>query len=309
MKIAIIGTGGVGGYYGGLLARTGEDVTFVARGEQYQALKQNGLSVRSVDSDFKISPVKVIDSVTDLESPDLILITTKTYDRDNVAQQLSRVVKDSSTIIISLQNGIDNDLQIKKLLPVAKIYPGLTYIISARTAPAVIEQTAGPRTILFGERNNPENTELKIIEGVMRKAGIRASACADIDRELWTKFLWITTFAGMTALCRSSIGLIVKDEAAFALYIKCLDEGISVARAEGFIFSAEDRQKIIDKSEQYKNVGSDSKSSLLIDMENKRSTEIEALNGAIVRLAIKHGLQVPVHEAIYNSVRISSLAY
>ncbi len=119
------------------------------------------------------------------------------------------------------------------------------------------------------------------------------TAAPDIERELWHKFLWITTFAGMTALCRSPIGPIVNDDGAFALYLRCLDEGIAVARKAGVAVSDAERAALIEKSEHYRHTGTHAKSSLLVDIEHKRRTEIEALSGALVRLAKALGIAVP----------------
>lgn len=308
MKFFIVGAGGIGGYFGGLLAASGEDVTFVARGEHYEALVRCGLTLRAVDKTFVNLPVKVISSAAEIEHPDVVFIATKTYDRDAVAEVLrSRV--DPSTILIPIQNGIDNDLRVKSLVPEAQVFPGLAYIISERVSPGVIEQTAGPRTLFFGERRVGENRRLKEIEAVMRRAGILATASTDIERELWTKFLWIVTFAGMTSLCRCEIGLIVNNPQAFELYVRCLDEAIAVARRLGVDVGDHDRHKIIEKSEHYRHTGSHAKSSMLIDLEHRRRTEIDALNGTLVQLAASAGVKTPLHEAITTAVRLASESY
>jgi 2-dehydropantoate 2-reductase len=305
MKIAIIGTGGVGGYFGGLLARAGEQVTFVARGEHFAKMRESGLTVKNVEGDFHLEHVNVVDSISKLERPDLVLITTKTYDRDSAARDLIQVVG-PETIVIPIQNGIDNDVRVREILTVPQVYTGLAYIISARTAPGIIEQTAGPRTIIFGDRTNPSNPKLKQVESVMKSAGIRATFAEDIDRELWLKFLWITTFAGMTSMCRSPIGRIVNDPEAFRFYLACLDEALAVAQALKLKVGPADREEIVRKSEHYQHTGSQAKSSMLIDIENGRPTEIEALNGTLVRMAREAGVSVPHHEAIYHSVRLST---
>lgn len=170
MKIAIIGVGAVGGFFGGLLAKANNDVTFIARGEQYVALKNNGLSVSSTDGDYVVNPVKVVDKVSKLEKVDLILICTKTYHRDEIARQIIEIAKDD-TIIIPLQNGIDNDLRIKEICKIGKCYPGLVYLIASRTQPGMILQTAGPKMIFFGKRGSEPNEELKEIEKIFRASG------------------------------------------------------------------------------------------------------------------------------------------
>lgn len=314
MRFAVIGVGGVGGYFGGLLARSGNEVVFVARGEQYEALSSRGLEVKSVDGTFKVSPVRVYDSVEALAAAkgrshfDVILVATKTYDRDHVADALGPVVT-PETVVLPLLNGIDNDLQMKARMPECQIHPGLCYIISARVSPGVIEQSAGPRTLFFGDRTGAENPRLKKLESVLRNAGILATASSEIQEELWRKFLWITAFAGMTSLCRSSIGTIVNDRRGFQLLTQCLDEGIAVALACGVAIDQGERAAILQKAEAYRQTGSHAKSSMLVDLEHLRPTEIEALNGTLVRLAREHGLTAPLHEIIYEAVRLGALEY
>ena len=308
MKFAIIGVGGVGGFFGGLLARAGNNVTFVARGEQFDALRKQGLTVNTVEGNFTIERVNVVDTVAQLRSPDVVLITTKTYDLDGVADQLAEVIE-PETIVIPVQNGIDNDLRLKARLPDARVHPGLAYIISTRTAPGLVEQTAGPRTIFFGDRRKVPNAQLQKLEELMRKAGILATCSPDIELELWTKFLWITTFGGTTAVCRSAIGPIVNDPEAFEWYVRCLDEGIAVAQAHGVPIDDEARAKIIEKSEHYRHTGTHAKSSLLVDLEHKRPTEIESLNGALRRLARKVNVPTPINESIYYAVKLAEHYY
>ena len=303
MKIAVIGVGGVGGYFGGLLARSGAEVTFVARGEHRAALLATGLSLATVEGSYQISPVSVVDAVAKLSEPDIILLCTKTYDLETVATEIARIAT-AKTAIIPLLNGIDNDLRIQEIIPHAKVYAGLCYIISARTAPGRVEQTAGPRTIFFGERGQEPDHRLRTLESMMKSAGILATASQQIEKELWSKYVWITAFAGMTALCRSSIGPIVNDPECFNLYIRCLDEAIAVAHASGIRFSDSERAKMIQRCEDYRLTGTHAKSSLLVDIESHRRTEIESLNGTLVRIAAQHGVAVPIHETIYQGIKL-----
>ena len=307
MKIAVIGVGGVGGYFGGCLARAGVEVTFVARARQCEALRQRGLEIQSTDGTFTVSHPRVVDSPARLIAPEVVLLATKAYDLESVSEQLAGV-SSRDTVIISLQNGIDNDLRIKRLILRAQVHPGVVYVISTKAAPTLIRQTAGPRTILFGDRQGRYNSALTKLESLLRQAGIQATASTDIVKEIWSKFLWITTFAGMTALCRSPIGPIVNDAEAFELYEKCLDEGLTVAAAEGVGLDTSTRANILEKSKAYRETGFNAKSSLLVDIENGRQTEIESLNGTLVRLARKHGVRVPIHEIITKAISLAMAA-
>ncbi len=304
MKILIAGTGGVGGFYGCLLAKYGHDVTFVARGNHYKEIKQSGLHVKSLVADFAIKPAQVISSISEAAAPDLILLCVKSYDNEKVGKDLSYIVQ-KNTIIISLQNGIDNDEIIQKHLNIGIVVPGIAYIISEKKAPGFIEQTAGPRTIIFGRRDKKYQEELNTVVKIMRDAGIEATNSLEIEKELWIKFLWIITFAGMTSLFRSSIGPIVSDPETMSIYTSCLDEAFSVATALKINVGKEDYNAIIKKSDKYRELGSNSKSSMLIDIENNRQTEVESLHGKLCKLAKEAGVAVPINEIIYHAVRFT----
>jgi len=299
MKIAIVGTGGIGGYFGSLLAKANLDVTFVARGENYETLKENGLTVKSVVGDFEIKPVQVVERISEIVNPDLIIFSVKTYDTETVAKELSSVVN-PETIILTFQNGVDNDIQIKKIIKEAQVYPGVAYVITAKTKPGIIEQTGGLRKLVFGDRQNPNNSHLKEIEKVMRDAGIDATLSDDITRDIWKKFLFICPFAGMTALHRKTIGEILSNDETREQYKDCLKEAILVARAKNVTVSENAFEEVMTTS---KNTASASKSSLLLDIENNRRNEIETLNGALVGFAKELGVSVPVNDLIYKAIK------
>jgi 2-dehydropantoate 2-reductase len=298
MKIYIVGVGGIGGYFGGILAKSENDVTFVARGENYQAMKNNGLLVKSVTGNFEIRPVQVIEKISEIVNPGLIIFSVKAYDTEKAAEELSAVVN-KDTIIITFQNGVDNDGRIKKIIPSAKVYPGVAYVISAKTKPGVIEQTGGLRKLIFGDRQNPNNPKLKEIETLMKNAGINAVFSDDIEREIWNKFMYICPFSSLTALHRKTIGDILSNPNTKKQYEDCLKEAISVAKAMGIKISDNAFSEIMKISE---NTAPESKSSLLIDIENNRPNEIETLNGTLVKLARELNINVPVNELIYNSI-------
>lgn len=299
MKIYIVGVGGVGGYFGGLLAKGGCDVTFVARGEQFKALKENGLRVRSVIENFNIKQVQVIQNVSEIYSPDLILVTVKTYDTELVAKELSRVVN-PHTVIITFQNGVENDLELKKYIKNALIFPGVAYVISKRAEPGIIEQTGGLCKLVFGDRKNPSIPKLKEVETLMRNAEIDANLSDDIIRDLWKKFTYICAFAGLTTIYKKTIGEILNDPQTRNEYEQCVNEVVAVAKS----LNVNLPNDIFDTTmKTTTNTASDSKSSLLLDIENGRQTETETLNGALVRLAKEKGISVPVNEKIYDFVK------
>ncbi len=301
MKVYIVGSGGAGGYLGGLLARSGKDVTFVARGEHYQAMKEEGLKIKSVLGDFEVRPVRVIHRISDITNPDLIIFSVKTYDTDQTAKELKSVVN-RDTVVISLQNGVDNDWEIKKNIPHGMVYPGVAYLVSTRTKPGLIEQTGGPRKFIFGDRQDPENQKLKEVEQYMKEAEVDASTSTNITRDLWKKFMFIVAFSGMTAICRSPIGKVLGDRVAEGLYERCAKEAIQVARSMNISVEGRAFENIMTTS---RNFPPDSKSSLLVDIENDKRTEIETLNGGLVRLAKNKNVDVPINEMIYGAIKLS----
>ncbi len=299
MKIYIIGSGGVGGYFGGKLAKAGNDVTFLARGDHFDAIKANGLTVKNTDEDFIIKPAKVIKDVSEISNPDLILFTVKTYDTESISKELVKYVNEN-TVIITFQNGIDNDLKIKDLIKNAQVYPGIAYVVSAKTEPGVISQTGGLKKLVFGDRESSSNGKLKEIETLIRNAGIDANVTEDIVSDLWKKFIFINAFSGMTSFYKQTIGDVLKDEEKLKMYEDCVRESINVAKKLNVklpetIF--EDTMKLS------KDTNPLAKSSLLLDIENNRRNEIDSLNGTLVRLGEENNVEVRVNEKIYKAIK------
>src|SRR3989338_8093020 len=300
MKIYIVGTGGVGGYFGGLLAKAWNDITFVARGEHYNAIKENGLLVKNTQGDFLIKPAQVIKNFSEIKNPDLILFTVKTYSTQPVAQELKSDVNEN-TIIITFQNGVNNDHEIKKYIQNAQVYPGVAFLISTKINPGVIKQIGGLRRLIIGDRNNPNNEKLKDVVELIKKAGIDIVSSDDIARDLWKKFMFIVAFSGMTAVCRSPIGKILADPITESLYKRCVQEAIQVAKAFD-VSVPNDVFTTIMKTTTDTNPAS--KSSLLVDVENGRKNEIETLNGTLVRFAKENNIEVPINELIYGAIKL-----
>lgn len=298
MKIYIIGAGGVGGYFGGLMAHGGLDVTFVTRGEQYTAIKQRGLKIKSVLGDFVIEPTKVIEKISQIVDPDLIFLCVKSHDLPSIAEQLRPVIT-PQTIIITLENGIDNDLKVVDSLPHASVYAGIAYIISTRTEPGVISQTGGLRKIIIGDRKKPNNSDLLSIVNLLSGAGVNIVQSSDIVQDLWKKFIYLIPFAGLTGAYRSPIGKILNNPDFRSTYEDCIREVIAVARAAKVNLPDDIFSQVIITST---NTAPESKSSLLIDIENNRTSEIDNLHGTVIKLAAELGVDTPTIKSIYDRI-------
>lgn len=300
MKIFIVGTGGVGGYLGGFLAKAGNDVTFVARGENYKAIKTRGLELDVVKHGrFLIKPAKVISKIFQIKNPDVVFVTVKTYDTESVAKELSRVVN-TDTSIITFQNGIENDYVIKKYIKRGKVYPGLAYIVSVRIQPGVIKQSSGLGKFIFGDRKDNDNKTMKNIEVIMRESGIDAKFSDDIVKDIWTKYVFISAMTGLTALARCTVGTVVGDKLLNSLFERALREGIEVAKKEKVKLQKDIFSSMVNVA---KSTNKNAKFSMLVDIERGKKIEIEALNGTMVRLAKKHKLDVPINETIYGALK------
>lgn len=300
MRIYILGSGGIGGYFGGLLAYAGQDVTFVARGEHFNVLRDKGLTVKSVVGDFEVKPVKTIENISEITTPDLVIFSVKTYHTNEVAAQLASVIN-PNTVIITFQNGVDNDNQIKNHIKNTQVFPGVAYVISTKLKPGVIFQTGGLRKLIFGDRDNPANPKLKEIEQLIKSNGVDATLSNNITRDLWKKFMFIVAFSGMTSICRSPISKVLGNPITKSLYERCVQEAITVAKAMNVTLEDKAFEAIMGISER---TAPDSKSSLLVDIENNRPNEIETLNGILVNYAKQLGIDTPINELIYGAVKL-----
>jgi len=247
-----------------------------------------------------IKPAQVIKNFSEIKNPDLILFTVKTYSTQPVAQELKSDVNEN-TIIITFQNGVNNDHEIKKYIQNAQVYPGVAFLISTKINPGVIKQIGGLRRLIIGDRNNPNNEKLKDVVELIKKAGIDIVSSDDIARDLWKKFMFIVAFSGMTAICRSPIGKILADSITRSVYEKCVKEAIAVAKAMKVNVADNVFESIMKTSTD---TVPESKSSLLVDVENGRKNEIETLNGTLVRFAKENNIEVPINELIYGAIKL-----
>ncbi len=205
MRIAIMGTGGVGGYYGGLLSLKGQEVIFIARGAHLQAMRAKGLHIKSVHGDFLVSPAKATDDPAEVGPVDLILFTTKTHQTDSAAQTIKPMVG-KETIVLPLQNGIDAAERIGACVGNEHVIGGVTWLSAAIEAPGVIGQYSQFRRVVLGEFDGKMTARLKTIYEALQAADITVELSDDILKVLWTKFVFISAISALGSLTRSTIG-------------------------------------------------------------------------------------------------------
>ncbi len=298
MRIVVMGTGGMGGYYGGLLSRAGHDVTFVARGEHLAAIRKNGLQVKSIHGDFVISPARATDYPASIPTPDLILFCTKTYGTDQAAAELQPIVGDETTVL-SLQNGIDAPDRIGKILGMEHMIAGATWISSAVESPGVIRQMSDFRRVVIGELNGESTPRIQAIYEALKASGITAELSDNILKVMWTKFVFIAAAGSFGSLTRLPIGEYRSVPETRMLVTQLLREVEAVARRQGIDLDAD----VVEKTMAFiDSNGPKIKPSMQLDVEAGRRTEIESLIGVVGRKGRELGVETPVADMLYATL-------
>ena len=299
MRMAVMGTGGTGGYFGGLLARAGEEVAFIARGAHLEAIRKNGLAVQSVlAGDFNISATAT-DNPGDIGPVDFVLFCVKAYDNAVAAEQIRPLIG-PETIVLSVQNGIDNEQQIGDVIGPDHIVGCVSYVSSTIQSPGVIAQTGGPGTIVFGEMQGGTSTRTEALQRKLQNSGITAELHSDIQAALWQKFLGICGVNGVTALTRLPMGEIVACKETHNLMRATMEEVNAVAGARGVNLP----EGSVDQSMDFFSCMDPSvRGSMYYDLAAGRRLELEFLNGTVVRLGNEHGIATPINFAIYAALK------
>jgi len=297
MKIAIIGTGGVGGYFGGKLAKAGFDVTFLARGEHLKAIQQNGLMVKSILGDFKIDDVKSTDNISAIGSVDLIILGVKAWQVKQLGHELRLIIK-SNTMVLPLQNGVMAAEELCEYINPENIINGLCRIISKIESPGVINHFGFEPIIIFGELNNAQTDRIGLIKSIFDKAEINSKISHDILSDLWKKLIGICV-SGLLAVTKSSYGELRELKETRQLMIELLTEIFNLSQKIGIMVD----QDIVTKTMMLiDSLPYESTASLTRDVWEGKPSEIEYQNGAVVKLAEKYGIDVPVNRFVYYSI-------
>ncbi len=296
MRIAVIGTGGVGGYFGARLAAAGDEVGFIARGEHGRTLRERGLRLRSTHGDLHLPEVVATDDARDLGPCDVVLFCVKSYSTEQAATQHLPPLMGDDTAVISLQNGMGNLERIAAVVGWEHVLGGLALIFSTITEPGVIEHTAGPARIVFGELDGAARPRTSRFLERCEAAGIDAAVPPDINVAMWDKFAFICALAGTTAAVRLPVGEIREAPRTWQLFRRLVEETYDVARAEGV---AVPEGAVEERLAFARSLEPDTHSSLHHDLVTGGRMELDALHGAVVRMADRHGVEVPMSEAVH----------
>ncbi len=301
MKIGVVGTGGVGGYFGGLLARSGSDIHFIARGKHLRALQDEGLEVVSNQGNFRVR-IHATAEADEIGPVDLLLFCVKSHDTDEAAQLAEPMVVEE-TVVLSLQNGIDNVEKLSVHFGRERVMGGTAYIESTIASPGVIAHTGKPGRLVFGELNGERTARAEAVLDVFLKAGIDAELTTRIHEVLWSKFLFICGVHGVSTLSRSALGLVLASPETRDLLEGVMREVETLARKRGIALADDVLRQSMELAQSY---NKRFKCSMLRDLEWHRPMEIEALNGMVVRLGKEAGMQTPLNQVIYACLKLEN---
>lgn len=297
MKIGVIGTGGVGGYFGGRLALSGQNVTFLARGKHLKAIESNGLTIKSINGDFQIDSAQTTGSLENLGKQDLILLGTKAWQLKEVARDLVPILSNES-IVLPLQNGIEAINELCEHIPPQHVIGGLCRIICKIESPGVINHFAVDPQVTIGEIDNANSDRINKLSKIFNQSGIKTNVAKDIDAELWKKFIAIC-IGGLLAVTRGTFGEIRSLPETRQLMIDLLTEIYELSQKAEINIDPDYVEKTVTFVDT---IPPESTSSLARDIWDGNPSEIEYHNGTVVKMAEKFGLEVPVNRFIYHSV-------
>ena len=307
MRFAILGSGAVGGYFGAKLAKAGQDVTFIARGAHLEAIRARGLEVQSAKlGDFVVRAPAESDTAR-IGAVDVAIVSVKAYDNATALPMLKPLIG-RDTVVLTLQNGVDSADEVAAIVGEQHVLGGTTYVATALEGPGLIVQTGVHRSIIFGEVFGPSEAlaksdnrgrispRVRAIADVLAAADIHVTPVEDARVPIWDKFVYLAAFAGVTGASRLAIGHVWKYPQVRDMFYAASREIAAIANAEGVTISANRFETL---EEYMTNLPPTTRSSLLIDLEQGKRIEVEALQGAAVRRAAKHGVPVPIMSTLY----------
>ena len=296
---AVFGTGAVGGYFGGRLAEAGEDVRFIARGGHLAAIRERGLRVSSVDGDFVIHPARVANDPAAIGPVDVVLVGVKAWQVPEAALAL-RPLLGERTYVVPLQNGIEAPDQLASVLGAKRVLGGLCRILAFLDGPGHIRHTGVTPYIAFGELDGTKSDRVERLRAALAAArGVTADIPPDIGIAMWSKFLFITALGGIGAHTRSPIGVLRSEPKSRELLRQALEEIQAVAVRNQIALPEETAAKTLAYIDTLPPEGT---ASMQRDIMEGRPSELEAQVGAVVRLAQRLGVPVPVHRMIYDTL-------
>jgi 2-dehydropantoate 2-reductase len=298
MRIAIYGIGGAGGYFGAQLARAGEDITFIARGEHLKAVQTHGLCVETPVGEIVIQPAKATNDPTQVGPVDVVLLGVKAWQVEEAARNMQPMVG-PATFVVPLQNGVEAASQLAAVLGPENVLGGLCGTFSWAVAPGKSRSISAATFIKFGELDNRSSERVEQLRQAFGKTSVKADIPADIHKALWEKFLLVTAFGGVGAVSRAPIGIVRTIPETRALLQQYVEEVAAVARARDIQL---DDTVVTDAMRYVDSLAANATTSLQRDIAEAKPSEIDYWNGSVVRQGRMAKVSTPVNQFIYHSL-------
>jgi 2-dehydropantoate 2-reductase len=304
MRIAVVGIGGVGGYYGGKLALAyagkGEhEVVFVARREHLQTIREKGLCLMTPEGErLTIVPTLATDRSEEIGTLDFVLFCTKSYGLEEAARMIAGNVH-SGTVVLPLLNGVNISERLRKALPGCMVLNGCVYIGSSVEGPGVVHHKGGSGQLFFGPDRNEDVEKFRYLEDLLRGAGIKADLVEDIAVQVWTKYIFVGPFAGITSLRGKTFGAVLDDDEDRRMLQGLMAEIGTIARAKGIHLPADIVEESLRKGASFPYA---TKTSMQLDYEKGRATETDIFMEYIVNAGKELGIATPIHEEVYRGL-------
>ena len=300
MKILIMGSGGVGGYYGSVLFKNGHDVKFIARGEHLAEINTNGLIVNSITTGNYTIKVNAYTQAPKNFNPEIILFAVKVYDNFEAFKIVRPVVSDT-TILITLQNGVGSSNLLIENFPSNNVITGVTYVDSFVSSPGNIIEQGGLCNIIIGNQFTQNNTIISLVKDVFIKSGINISVASNIEFEIWRKLIYICALSGMMCVTRSSMESILNHKETYEMTREIIQEVYEVTNAMGIGLD----ENIVDLTmKQLKTNSRNIQSSMQTDLFKGKKIEVDYLNGAVLKFGEKYGVKTPLNEYIFRTLSL-----
>ena len=294
MKIVMMGSGGVGGYFGARLVLGGADVSFVARGAHLGAMRERGLFLDTPQGLVHVPKIRAVERASDAGVADFVLLSVKLWDTEEALQQIAPIVG-PHTCVISLQNGVHKEELLRQAFAPAQLMGGVAYVATRIDPPGTIKQTGAMQRLQFGEYDGRRSARAQALLDACVKGGINVEIPADIRRAIWEKYVFLAALSGATTSMRQTIGPIRANPQTRAFFLDLMREVVAVARASGVDLAedyAEQRLKLADGQDPGMT------SSMHHDLQAGNRLELRWLSGGVAELGAKLGVATPLHRAV-----------
>ena len=299
MRIAVMGAGAVGGYFGGLLSRAGNEVTFIARGEHLRAMRAKGLTLETPKGTLRVERARYVDNAADIDGCEMVLFAVKAYDIEAASAPL-KALTDRGATVVSVLNGVDHQERIGRVLGADKVIGGLALVSGLIVEPGVIRYTSDMSTLRFGEADGSASARASAFRDVCAAAGFGAELVSDIRSAQWTKFVGLATNAALCSLFRLPAGYLYHDDGIIELARRALTEVASLARAQGIRVPDDVVERALAIHQAFPK---GMYASMYHDLARGRPLELDSLSGYVVRKGRELEVPTPVHEFAYLALK------